>query len=273
MPVSCIDELQAKVPYPMKPPSTPLRCPYHSSFTGNLNTFSCRSSSPPSPLSPSSVNGTGSGASTTSDAEFPRTPKSNCSISGICRIADTSAEAGSPTPCPSPENQQHSDVFRPHYSSWSEDERDFDGLLDDLNRDQGTMKDIEQKMMETYLRHVGKLNASSFNCIIRYLEAIRERRRMRYYTSCWDVAVVQRREAVALSVRDQSKSDFLAVERELRLILGILAQRLSLPRATAADSQGFAAVRDKDRISIQQTDTLLATFKDHAIALKGESSG
>ena len=64
-----------------------------------------------------------------------------------------------------------------------------------------------------------QLPASTFHGILRYLEAIRERQRMRYYTSCWDLAVVQRREAVALSAHDISKSDFLVVEQELQLVM------------------------------------------------------
>jgi hypothetical protein len=106
-----------------------------------------------------------------------------------------------------------------------------------------------------------QLPASTFHGILRYLEAIRERQRMRYYTSCWDLAVVQRREAVALSARDISKSDFLAVERELQLVMGVLSQRLSLSRETIADSQNLAAARDNDKISVSRTDNVLATLK------------
>ncbi|KAG1739429.1 uncharacterized protein EDB91DRAFT_1248782 [Suillus paluster] len=200
--------------------------------------------------------------STTPDAEFPCTPNSNRS-SGVCHITYTSVEAGSLTPNPSPENQ-HSDASRPHYSSSSEEEHIFDGLLDNLNCDQGTSKSVEQKVMEAYLRHIGQLSASSFHCIIRYLEAVHERQRMHYYMSCWDVIVVQRWEAVALSARDKSKTDFLAVEQELQFVLDILSQHLSLPRETTVDSQNLAAAHDNDRISILRTDAVLTTLKGHA---------
>ena len=90
--------------------------------------------------------------STTSDAEFPRTPSSNHS-SGICRIAYTSGEAGTRTPSPSPENQ-YSDIFRSNYSSSSEDERMFDGLLENINRDQSTMEDIEHKVGSNFHTHI-----------------------------------------------------------------------------------------------------------------------
>ncbi|KAG2147494.1 hypothetical protein DEU56DRAFT_929124 [Suillus clintonianus] len=260
--VSCIDELQTEVPYGTKPSSTPPQHPVHSSFAGGPNMPSVRSSSPPNSPSPSFVSVTESATSTTSDPEFPLTPNSNRS-SGVCRISHPSVEAASPTPSPSPEDQ-HSDASRPHYSS-SYEERIFDGLLDNLNCDQGTSESTEQqKVMEAYSRHLGQLSASSFHSIIRYLEAVRERQRMRYYTSCWDVVVVQRREAVALSARDKSESDFHAVERELRFVLDILSQRLSLPNETTEDSQDIAAARDKDRISISRTDTVLATLKSRA---------
>lgn len=106
-----------------------------------------------------------------------------------------------------------------------------------------------------------QLPASTFHGILRYLEAIRERQRMRYYTSCWDLAVVQRREAVTLSARDKTKSDFLAVERELQFVMTVLSERLSLCRDTIADSQNLAATRDNDKISVSCTDNILATLK------------
>lgn len=274
MPGPCIDEFQSKVPYSMKPPSTPPRLPYQSCFSGSVSNFNYPSSSPSSPPSPSSVSVAESVPSTTSDAEFPRTPSSNRS-SGVCRIAYTSAEAESRTPSPSPENvlNQYTDAFRSNYSSSPEDERMFDGFLDNINRDQSTTVDIEQKAMEAYMRHIGTLDANTFHSIVRYLEAIRERQRMRYYTSCWDVVVVQRREAVALSTRDKSKSDYLAVDQELQLILDILAHRLSLPRQTDGDGQYVTAARDNAKVSIRQTDTVLATFKSHAIAGNVDVSG
>lgn len=127
--------------------------------------------------------------------------------------------------------------------------------------------------MDAYMRHIGTLDGSAFLSIIRYLEAIRERQRMRYYTSCWDVVVVQRREEVALSTRDKSKSDYLAVDHELRIILDTLAHRLSLPRQTDGDGQYVAVARDNAKVSIRQTDTVLATFKGHAKARSVDSRG
>lgn len=123
------------------------------------------------------------------------------------------------------------------------------------------------------MRHIGTLDGNTFLSIIRYLEAIRERQRMRYYTSCWDVVVVQRREEVALFTRDKSKSDYLAVDQELRIILDTLARRLSLPRQTDGDGQYVAVARDNAKVSIRQIDTVLATFKGHAKARSVDSRG
>jgi hypothetical protein len=127
--------------------------------------------------------------------------------------------------------------------------------------------------MDAYMRHIGTLDGNTFLSIIRYLEAIRERQRMRYYTSCWDVVVVQRREEVALFTRDKSKSDYLAVDQELRIILDTLARRLSLPRQTDGDGQYVAVARDNAKVSIRQIDTVLATFKGHAKARSVDSRG
>jgi hypothetical protein len=118
-----------------------------------------------------------------------------------------------------------------------------------------------------------QLNAKSFYGVVHYLEAVRERQRMRYFTACWDVAVVQRRQAAVLSARDESKSDFLTVERELALVLDILAQRLTLPREleTAANTQYLMASRDDDRRSIQRADDALAVLKAGANSILADN--
>ncbi|KAG2126961.1 hypothetical protein DEU56DRAFT_758775 [Suillus clintonianus] len=248
-------------------PSTPPRRPHHSSFdlAGSTDTSGRRPNSPPS--SPSLLSMTGSATSTTSDAEdkYPLTPNSKGS-GGACRIANTSEGVGSPTPSHSTENQ-HSDAPPPDgWINSSEDHRVLDRLLNNIVCDQGISEIVEQKVKDAYLRHLGRLNANYFHRVIHLLEAIRERERMRYFVSCWDIAVVQRWEAVAVSASDTSKSDFVMVERELGMVLDILSQRLSLPRVppTDSDSQHLLTARDNDRRSVRRADDVLGFLQAHA---------
>ncbi|KAG1737310.1 hypothetical protein EDB19DRAFT_987420 [Suillus lakei] len=168
-PVSCSIELQAEeVPCPTMPPSTPPRRLHHSPFdlAGSPSTPGRRSSSPPS--SPSLVSVTGSAASTTSDAEdiYLLTPKSKRS-GGACHIANASVGAGSPAPSHFPENK-NSDTSLPDGGISSfEDQRIFDGLLDNGVHGQGTSENVEQKVKDAYLRHMGQLNAKLF--LLRYV--------------------------------------------------------------------------------------------------------
>jgi hypothetical protein len=124
-----------------------------------------------------------------------------------------------------------------------------------------------------FLKHMKQLNAKSFYGIVHYLEAVWERQHMRYFTACWDVAVVQRRQAAILSACDELKLDFLMVEWELALVLDILAQRLTLPRKleTAANTQYLMASCNDDRRSIQWADDALAVLKAGANSILADN--
>lgn len=113
------------------------------------------------------------------------------------------------------------------------------------------------------MKQMGQLSASSFHLSIRVLEAVRERERMLYFASCWDVALFERQKDFAACERELSKTNFLVVERELGTVLDILAQRLSSPRGLATDGRHLAAVRENNRRSIRRADDVLAFVKDH----------
>jgi hypothetical protein len=110
---------------------------------------------------------------------------------------------------------------------------------------------------------MGQLSANSFHLSIRVLEAIRERERMLYFASCWDVALFERQKDFAAFERELSKTNFLVVERELGTVLDILAQRLSSPRGLATDGRHLAAVCDNNMRSIRRADDVLAFVKNH----------
>lgn len=170
----CIDGLQAEVPYlsNLKCPSTPPRRLHHATFAMN------QPPPPPCPPSPSgsAVSVTRSGSdilqyitghhidsniniiadSTSSDAGFPWTPNSDRS-SGACHIAYSAVEAGPPTPSPSPEKLL-GDTSRPYHPNSVAEERVFDGLLDNLNRDQGTSEVLDQEVTPHFCTHYTSYN-------------------------------------------------------------------------------------------------------------------
>lgn len=118
-----------------------------------------------------------------------------------------------------------------------------------------------------YTQVAESLSAEMFPRMIHYLEAVRERKRMCYYASCWRVAEAQRREALSVSMREESHADFVQAERAVRWLVDTFAQRLSLPLYdSTADATYATTIRDGDRRSLRSTDTQLSILKDHATA-------
>jgi hypothetical protein len=100
------------------------------------------------------------------------------------------------------------------------------------------------------------LSSTSFQCVIQYLEAVRERHRMLYHAACWEVSEHARREALARSMREDSKTNFLKAEQEVRFLLELFSHRLNVSGHPAA--QYSAEFRDKNRASIRRADAVLA---------------
>ncbi|KAG2749568.1 hypothetical protein P692DRAFT_20731547 [Suillus brevipes Sb2] len=248
-------------------PSTPPRI-YHDPFKldhTSPSTSSRLSSSPPS--SPSLVSVTGSAASATSDADdivFPLTPNSKKST-GECRIANTSLEAESPLTSHSPGDQPNDPFLSYSQASPPYGVRVLDKMIGNIIHSEGTSESVKQEDKESYLKQMGQLSANSFHLSIRVLEAIRERERMLYFASCWDVALFERQKDFAAVECELLKTNFLVVERELGTVLDILGQRLSSPRELATDGRHRVAVRENNMRSIRRADDVLAFVRNHGI--------
>jgi hypothetical protein len=104
----------------------------------------------------------------------------------------------------------------------------------------------------------------TFRCLLHYLEAVHERKRMTYFTSCWEVTEIKRREALAIRMREESKADFINAKQESQHLLDIFAERLSLPRSTATDGSYLDAACDKAKLSLSRTGAELSILKAHA---------
>lgn len=123
--------------------------------------------------------------------------------------------------------------------------------------------------MESYMRILQDLNAATFQCAIQYLEAVRERHRMLYHAACWEVSEHARREALARSMCETSKHNYVTAEQEVRLLLDIFSQRLAISRHPVASCSVEAS--EKSRASVRRTDAVLGIVNGAKELRSGDS--
>ncbi|KAG1720543.1 uncharacterized protein EDB91DRAFT_1088790 [Suillus paluster] len=100
------------------------------------------------------------------------------------------------------------------------------------------------------------LSLSSFQCVVHYLEAIRECHHMLYHATCWEVSEHERWEALARVMHEDSKRDYLKAEQEVQFLLDILGQRVALSCQPVANFS--AQVGNHSKTSVCQTDAVLS---------------
>jgi hypothetical protein len=127
------------------------------------------------------------------------------------------------------------------------------GIVSNTSISSDDVRHIQVK--DAYTNTLQGLSPASFQCAIHYMEAVRERHRMLYYAACWEVSEHARREALARSMREDSKKDYMKAEQEVRFLLEILGQRVALTRHPVANCS--AEVRDNSRTSVRRTDAVL----------------
>jgi hypothetical protein len=111
-----------------------------------------------------------------------------------------------------------------------------------------------------YSKILENLSTNSFVCAIQYLEAVRERHRMNYHAACWEVSEYERRKALARSISEDSRNEFMKAERDVRCLMDIFGQRLSLSSYPAAGSCSPVAVRDNHKTAVHRMDAVLAVL-------------
>jgi hypothetical protein len=83
---------------------------------------------------------------------------------------------------------------------------------------------------------------------------------MNYLAACWEVSEFERRKALARSMCEDSKNNYLKAEQEVRCLMDIFGQRMSLSSHTVTGSYHPTEVRDNIRTSIHRTDTVLTVL-------------
>ncbi|KAG1883630.1 hypothetical protein F4604DRAFT_1920132 [Suillus subluteus] len=205
------------------------------------------SSSPPSSPSsavPASAAASSSNLSDAEDNDFPLTPHSKQS-GGALYVANPSESAqagvGLPTPSRSPLSKTNI-------------------ILTDFWADLSTTS-IPWKISAR--SHIEWLSAQSVHCAVHYKEAVRERKRMRWYTAHWEVAEIQRLHTLVRSLCDESETEFMMADRESRWLLDILIKQQTSP-ILATHAQYASATCDNDKRSLHLADAELSLLANRS---------
>ncbi|KAG1723546.1 hypothetical protein EDD22DRAFT_961959 [Suillus occidentalis] len=222
---SSSNELQAEAP--CKSLFTPPPRPFYLHTAG---TPSQHSSSPSS--SPSLVSATGSA---TDDDTFPLTPNSKgslCEPNSLFNGIEPQARYSPPSEYCNP----------PICTTQFEDQCLFDRLQGrplEVNDSSDTINDVVKDM---YLKILGNLSTNSFVCAIQYLEAVCECHCMSYHAAGWEISEYERRKALARSMCEDSRNNFMKADHP------------------TAGSYSPVAVRNNNKTAVHRTDAVLAVL-------------
>ncbi|KAG0698573.1 hypothetical protein DFH29DRAFT_877929 [Suillus ampliporus] len=120
----------------------------------------------------------------------------------------------------------------------------------------------DSKTDDVFLKYMDGLSPTSCRYVVHYKEAVRERQRMRLFTTYWELEETNRLCTLLMSLYAEADLEFHRSEQETRMLLKALVTRQSLSHA-AADVGFLTAVRQCNKTSLQETDTQLDLLKDH----------
>jgi hypothetical protein len=114
---------------------------------------------------------------------------------------------------------------------------------------------------EMFLRHLDGLSPASCRFVVHYKEAVRERQRMRLFTTYWELEETNRLHTLLSSLYAEEDSEFRRSEQETEGLLKALLTKLPPSRA-AMDVDFLTAVRQRNKTSLRETDARLDLLKD-----------
>jgi len=213
---------------------------------------------------------------------FPFTPDSNCSDSAYYHIAGTSPGSESSRAKRPNHSENHCHSFHPYRSPpCFQDAHTFDNLVgrpasDSNNQSQASDNNVGPSVFQMYisliicikfqtneifLRHMDGLSPASCCFIVHYKEAVRERQRMRLFTTYWELKETNRLRTLLMSLYAEEDLEFRKSEQETQGLLKALITKQSLSR-TAGDVDFLAAARQRNKTSLRETDARLDLLKD-----------
>ena len=117
-------------------------------------------------------------------------------------------------------------------------------------------------MDDQFLKHLDGLGPQMFGLVVHLQEAVRERQRMRLFTTYWEVEENSRRGALLQFLYKDAERDFSVTERETRVLLSRFLT-IHPPAAVTSDAEFLATVCNRNKSSIRRTDAQLDLLKDH----------
>ncbi|KAG1844148.1 hypothetical protein F4604DRAFT_1689230 [Suillus subluteus] len=118
------------------------------------------------------------------------------------------------------------------------------------------------KTNDVFLRYMDGLSPTSCRYVVHYKEAVRERQRMRLFTTYWELEETNRLCALLTSLYAEADLEFHRAELESQVLLQALVTKQSLSRS-AADVEYLTATRQCNKTSLRETDAQLDLLKDH----------
>lgn len=112
------------------------------------------------------------------------------------------------------------------------------------------------------MQHLETLGPHIFRLVVHYKEAVRERQRMRLYTTYWEAEENTRRGTLLHLLYQDAQNEFIRSEQQSQTLLNMALEKHS-PAAIASDTKFLAAVCDHNKASLHRTDTQLDVIKDH----------
>ncbi|KAG2062919.1 hypothetical protein BDR04DRAFT_1164464 [Suillus decipiens] len=209
-------------------------------------------SSPPSP--PVSLSVTVDSMDSDADEDiFPITPdsKHSCPTHRF-----TSAEADSPTPSRSTFNDNDLDL--PHtLPSVDKDHGDNNSVggslvnVDKPNNNSRSQPDIDKF---TLLKRMEVLSPKAKRFVVRYKEAVRERKRMRFFATLWKREEIKRLDSLYDTICEDLECDLTTAEEECRFLSNTLSDRPNV--------QHLNALREDDKKSLRRADAELIMLRE-----------
>ncbi|KAG1774798.1 hypothetical protein EV702DRAFT_1199894 [Suillus placidus] len=181
------------------------------------------------------------------------------------RITDTSAIARLPISSRPPQ-QNHSKIndhsFHPYRQpSSSQEHHFFDRMLGSSNSDNLSEDTSSGKLNDAFLTHLDRLGPRAFRMVVHLKEAVRERQRMRLFTTYWELEESARQNTLCDFLYREAQVEFAQAEQESRVMLEALLEKHPLS-VGVADTQYLTTICVHNKASLHQTDAQLDLLKD-----------
>ncbi|KAG1853605.1 hypothetical protein C8R48DRAFT_675865 [Suillus tomentosus] len=231
---------------------------------GNKTVFESPNDNPPSEftLKHELTATTSTVSETDPEDSFPSTPDSKYSGGAHYPFIGTSRGAESHQAKHHSNNNHH--FFHPlRQPPCFQDIHTFDSQLGrpqaDYNNQLGAP---DSKSNDVFLNFMDELSPASCRYIVHYKEAVRERQRMRLFTTYWELEETNRLRTLLTSLYAEADLEFRRTERETQGLLKALVTKQTLSRTTA-DVEYLTATRQCNKTSLRETDAQLDLLQDH----------